>query len=137
MQPQENPCRVILGLHGDCTEGFFLKNLYCLDCILEFFCHAHNSQSRENHSRIVVILIQSFNICNFYLRLYRNIQRNQTKFEPTVVSLHPYFQNLALQQRYDALKIQYLQQMSSKHTKSSLLLVDSDGLISFVLLCMA
>ena len=33
MQPQENPCRVLLGLHGDCTEGFFLKNLYCLDCM--------------------------------------------------------------------------------------------------------
>ena len=32
MQPQENPARVLLGLHGDCTEGFFLKNLYCLEC---------------------------------------------------------------------------------------------------------
>ena len=32
MQPQENPCRVLLGLHGDCIEGFFLKNLYCLQC---------------------------------------------------------------------------------------------------------
>ena len=32
MQPQENPCRVLLGLHGDCTEGLFLKNLYCLEC---------------------------------------------------------------------------------------------------------
>ena len=58
MQPQENPasvqspcnprrtllqynhhatpgepcfCRVLLGLHGNCTEGFFLKNLYCLE----------------------------------------------------------------------------------------------------------
>ena len=26
------PCKVLLGLHGDCTEGFFLKNLYCLEC---------------------------------------------------------------------------------------------------------
>ena len=24
--------RVLLGLHGDCTEGLFLKNLYCLEC---------------------------------------------------------------------------------------------------------
>ena len=24
--------RVLLGLHGDCTERFFLKNLYCLEC---------------------------------------------------------------------------------------------------------
>ena len=34
MQPQEHPARVLLGLYGDCTEGFFLKNLYCLECIL-------------------------------------------------------------------------------------------------------
>ena len=27
MQPQENPCRVLLGLHGDSTEGFLVKNL--------------------------------------------------------------------------------------------------------------
>ena len=33
MQPQENPARVLLGLHGNSTEGFFLKNLYCLECI--------------------------------------------------------------------------------------------------------
>ena len=32
MQPQENPCRVLLGLHGNSTERFFLKNLYCLEC---------------------------------------------------------------------------------------------------------
>ena len=24
--------RVLLGLHGDSTEGFLLKNLYCLEC---------------------------------------------------------------------------------------------------------
>ena len=30
MQPQENPCRILLGLHGNSTEGLFLKNLYCL-----------------------------------------------------------------------------------------------------------
>ena len=34
MQPQENPRRVLLGLHGNSTEGFLLKNLYCLECIL-------------------------------------------------------------------------------------------------------
>ena len=32
MQFQENPARVLLGLHGDSTEGFLLKNLYCLEC---------------------------------------------------------------------------------------------------------
>ena len=32
MQPQDNPCKVLLGLHGDSTEGFLLKNLYCLEC---------------------------------------------------------------------------------------------------------
>ena len=32
MQPQENPARVHLELHGNSTEGLFLKNLYCLDC---------------------------------------------------------------------------------------------------------
>ena len=55
MQPQENPCRVLLGLHDDCTEGFFLnncralrglhgdytegfflKNLYCLEHISSY-----------------------------------------------------------------------------------------------------
>ena len=24
--------RVLLGLHGNSTEGFFLENLYCLEC---------------------------------------------------------------------------------------------------------
>ena len=28
MQPQENPARVLLGLHGNSTEGLLLKNLY-------------------------------------------------------------------------------------------------------------
>ena len=28
MQPLEIPCRVLLGLHDDSTERFFLKNLY-------------------------------------------------------------------------------------------------------------
>ena len=28
---QCNP-RTALALHGDSTEGFFLKNLYCLEC---------------------------------------------------------------------------------------------------------
>ena len=27
-----NICRVFQGLHGNSTEGFFLKNLYCLKC---------------------------------------------------------------------------------------------------------
>ena len=34
MQPRDNPARVLLGLHGDSTQGFFLNNLYCLECIL-------------------------------------------------------------------------------------------------------
>ena len=33
MQPQDNPARVLLGLHGDSTEWFLLKNPYCLECI--------------------------------------------------------------------------------------------------------
>ena len=32
MQPQENPGRVLLWLHGDCTQGSFWKNIYCLEC---------------------------------------------------------------------------------------------------------
>ena len=27
-----NPALNCAGLHDDCTEGFFLKNLYCLEC---------------------------------------------------------------------------------------------------------
>ena len=29
--------RVLLGLYGDSTEGFLLKNLYCLECIDDRF----------------------------------------------------------------------------------------------------
>ena len=32
MQLQENPARVLLELHGNCTEGFLLRNIYCLEC---------------------------------------------------------------------------------------------------------
>ena len=29
------PCnRVFLGLHGNSTDGFFLKDLYCLECTI-------------------------------------------------------------------------------------------------------
>ena len=45
MQPLENPCRVIQGLHGDCIERFFLKNLYCLEC--SRFCSGFGSRSRR------------------------------------------------------------------------------------------
>ena len=39
MQPQENPARVLLGLHCNSTEGFYLKNLYCLECnIYHYLC---------------------------------------------------------------------------------------------------
>ena len=31
MQPQEDPTRVLQGLHGNSTQGFLLKNLYCLE----------------------------------------------------------------------------------------------------------
>ena len=31
MQPRENPFRVLLGLHGNSTEVFFLKSLYRLE----------------------------------------------------------------------------------------------------------
>ena len=33
MQTQENPAGVLLGLHGNSTLGFLLKNLYCSECI--------------------------------------------------------------------------------------------------------
>ena len=32
MQPQENPAKVLLGLHGNSTEWFFLEKLYGLEC---------------------------------------------------------------------------------------------------------
>ena len=38
MQPQENPARVLLGLHCDSTEGFILKNLFCLEWSNHLFC---------------------------------------------------------------------------------------------------
>ena len=34
MQLQENSFRILLGLNGNSTEEFFLKNLYCLDSFL-------------------------------------------------------------------------------------------------------
>ena len=36
MQPQENPCRVLLGLHGNSTERFLIKNLICLECTADY-----------------------------------------------------------------------------------------------------
>ena len=35
MQPQENPARVLLGLHVNSIEGFLLRNLFCLECMAE------------------------------------------------------------------------------------------------------
>ena len=39
---QENPCRVILWLNSNSTEGFFLNNLYCLECICVVMVKAYN-----------------------------------------------------------------------------------------------
>ena len=36
MQPLENPARVRQGLHGNSTEGFLLKNVYCLECRVRY-----------------------------------------------------------------------------------------------------
>ena len=38
MHPQENPCRVLLGVHGNSNRGLFLKNLYCLECTHFHLC---------------------------------------------------------------------------------------------------
>ena len=32
MQLQESPSQVLLGLHGNSTQGLLLKNQYCLEC---------------------------------------------------------------------------------------------------------
>ena len=39
MQPQENPSRVLQGLHGNSTKGLFLKNRYCLECMHVVFTY--------------------------------------------------------------------------------------------------
>ena len=41
MQPQENPTRVLLGLHDNSTEGFLLKKLYCDICSLMHMSKLH------------------------------------------------------------------------------------------------
>ena len=44
MQPQENPARVLMVLHGKSTKGFLLKNQYCLECRRETRCAATTYQ---------------------------------------------------------------------------------------------
>ena len=44
MQPQENPCRVLLGLHGNSTERFILKNLYCLECMVKYKTQSYHDE---------------------------------------------------------------------------------------------
>ena len=59
MQPQEKPARVLLGLHGDSTEGFLLKNQYCLECRtlmsttvdnLCFYLHLYNQLLKAKYA---------------------------------------------------------------------------------------
>ena len=60
MQPRENPAKVLLGLHGDSTEGFLLKNLYCLEWKIRLI----------NHFKLLVspnINVIMFNINEIYL----------------------------------------------------------------------
>ena len=43
-------CRVLLGFCGDCTEGFLLKNLYCLECTCPSLTSPHLNLWREKTS---------------------------------------------------------------------------------------
>ena len=45
MQPQ--------GLHGDSTEGFFVKNLYCLECTYAVICLDNIVSALCNNSHFV------------------------------------------------------------------------------------
>ena len=48
MQPQENPCRVLLGLNGNSTEGFFFKEpiLFSVYCLIFTSLTANHDYSR-------------------------------------------------------------------------------------------
>ena len=58
MQPQENPCRVLLGLHGNSTKGLFLKNLYCLECITLFKLNI--TYNVLNNIRFLLLFLHSY-----------------------------------------------------------------------------
>ena len=48
MQPQENPARVLQGLHGESSEVFLLKNLYCLECRDLLHYTLYNGHSKQD-----------------------------------------------------------------------------------------
>ena len=52
MQPQENPARVLQGLHGNSTQGFFLEDLYCLECS-DAKTGAKTSATHENNVTVL------------------------------------------------------------------------------------
>ena len=56
MQPQENPARVLPGLHGNSTEGFLLNDLYCLEVSGKSGSACHMRRS-ANHSRHIAFIL--------------------------------------------------------------------------------
>ena len=55
MQPQENPTRFLMCLHGNSTEGFLLKNLYCLEYIMCTDDHVHIIMILQNSTSIFIL----------------------------------------------------------------------------------
>ena len=67
MQPQKNPARILLGLHGDRTEGLLLKNLYCLECSETQVCENLNYLIQRFKGGYIIIISHNehifYNIC--------------------------------------------------------------------------
>ena len=95
MQPQNNPCRVLLGLHGYCTEGFFLKNLYCLEGTWRFgrtpdCLTSHACVPGLSHTKTCVFFSRKypcFSLLNV-TRRWSQWRPRRVKVETSVSTLH-------------------------------------------------
>ena len=86
----QSPCnprrtlQVLLGLHGDCTKGFFLKNLYCLECTIYQEC----DWSIKNHMLLYVLVQLALCTITLYLvAIPFNDRRHRTG---KTINIRPY-----------------------------------------------
>ena len=72
-----NPARVLQELHGNRTEGFLLKNLYCLECTAILRAHALNVTSSVNCSDVASVEIILYLIIGYLYLGVLSSQENQ------------------------------------------------------------
>ena len=77
IQPQENPARVLLGLHGNSTQGFFLKNLYCLECtVWSVFCILGSMPHKGGLNKATDTICSGYNTVDLTFRLQGRVYRS-------------------------------------------------------------